>query len=93
MTLCVTLFLLVNIGLGFAADDKAGKINLNTATREQLIEIGMEETTADAVLELREENGEFVDLDELLEVDGIDAKMIRQLKKKAYIEGAKGCNC
>ena len=91
--ICITAFLLVNIGLGLASDDKAGKINLNTATKEQLLELGLDETTADAVLELRKENGEFVDLDELLDVDGIDTKIIRQLKKKVYIEGAKGCNC
>lgn len=93
MTLCVAFFLLVNTGVGFSADDKAEKINLNTATKEQLLGLGMGEKTADAVLELRKENGEFVDMDELLEVEGIDAKMIRELKKKAYIEGAKGCNC
>jgi len=93
MTLYVTFFLLVNTGVGFAADDKAGKTNLNTATKEQLLGLGMDEKTADAVLELRKENGEFVDMDELLEVEGIDAKMIRELKKKVYIEGPVGCNC
>ena len=93
VTLFIGIFLAVNLGVCFAGDDKEGKINLNTATKAQFIELGMDEETADAVLELRKENGEFVDMDELLDVDGIDAKMIRQLKQKAYIEGAKGCNC
>ncbi len=93
VTLLVSVFLLVNTGLGVASDDKAGKINLNTATKEQLIGLGMDEDTANAVLEHRKENGEFVDIEELLDIEGIDNNMIRQLKKKIYIEGVKGCNC
>ena len=75
------------------ADYKAGKINLNTATKEQLVSIGIDAEMADAILELRKENDEFVDMEELTDVDGMDAKMLRQLKKKVYIEAAKGCNC
>lgn len=75
------------------ADDKAGKINLNTATKEQLVSIGIDAEMVDSILELLKENGEFVDIEELMDVDGMDAKMLRQLKKKVYIEAAKGCNC
>lgn len=92
VALFISFFLIAGAGTCFAADN-AGKINLNTATKAQLVELGMNEGMATAVLELREENGEFVDMDELMDVDGIDAKMIRKLKQKAYIEGAKGCNC
>ena len=76
-----------------AADDNAGKINLNTATKEQLMGIGLDADLADRILELRKENGEFVDIEELTDIDGIDAKTMRQLKRKIYIEAAKGCNC
>lgn len=75
------------------AEDKAGKINLNTATKEQLVSIGIDAEMADAILELRKENDEFVDMEELTDIDGVDAKMLRKLKKKAYIEAANGCNC
>jgi len=77
----------------FAADDKEGKINLNTATKEQLVGVGLDAELADQILELREENGEFVDIEELSDIDGVDAKLIRQLKKKIFIEAAAGCNC
>jgi len=84
--------LCLTVSVSFA-DDKAGKINLNTATKEQLVSIGIDAKMADAILKLRKENGEFVDMEELMDVDGMDAKILRKLKKKVYIEAAKGCNC
>lgn len=92
----VGLLLVFSLGLSTsaaAADDKAGKINLNTATKEQLVGIGLDAGMADEILELREENGEFVDIEELTEIDGVDAKLLRQLKKKIFIEEVAGCNC
>jgi competence protein ComEA len=90
--------ILLVIGLGLASpvaaeDDKDGKINLNTATKEQLVGIGLDEAIVDEILSVREENDEFVDIEELTEIDGIDAKLLRQLKKKVYIEAVAGCNC
>lgn len=79
--------------LAYAGNDKSGKINLNKATKEQLVDIGLDEEIADQILELRKENGEFVDIEELTDIDGVDAKLIRELKKKVYIEAAAGCNC
>jgi competence protein ComEA len=80
-------------GGGVAFADNAGKINLNTATKEQLVSAGIDEPLADGILELRKENDEFVDMEELMDVDGVDAKLLRDLKKKLYIEAAAGCNC
>ena len=77
----------------FAADGNAGKVNLNTATKAQLEGIGLTSALADKILELRKENGEFVDIEELSDIDGVNAKLIRQLKKKVYIEAAAGCDC
>jgi competence protein ComEA len=93
ITLFVAACLLVNLGIASAAENKDGKINLNAATKEQLVSIGLDDEIAQAIIDLREENGEFVDMDELLEVEGMDGKLLRQLKKKIYIEAAASCNC
>lgn len=77
----------------FAAEND-GKINLNKATVEQLVTItGISQELAEAIIEQRTENGEFVDIEELLEVDGIDSSLLRQLKKFLFIEPASDCNC
>jgi len=86
------LFILLAFAAGsFAGDD--GKINLNTATKEQLVSVGLDEGMADQVLELREENGEFVDMEELLDVDGMTPRLLRKIKKLLFIKPSAGCNC
>ena len=90
--LIMAICLLLSVA-SFAEDGKEGKINLNTATREQLIEIGLDAALADQILELRKKNGEFVDIEELTDIDDIDAKQIRELQKKVFIEHVAGCNC
>lgn len=73
---------------------KDGKLNLNAANREDLLKIDLiDEELADSILEMREENGEFVDMEELLDIDGIDNRLLRKLGKKIYLEPASDCNC
>ena len=84
------LFSTVTLAL---ADDNTGKINLNQATQEQLVASGLGESLSTAILELRTENGEFIDMDEIMDVDGMDAKTLRMIKKSFYIEEVAGCNC
>lgn len=86
-------FLFLSCLTAYAGNENAGKVNLNSATKEQLISVGITEEMATEILELREENEEFVDMDELLDVEGVDANFLRQLKKKMFIEEVKGCNC
>ena len=90
----LTLTLFVS-GVAFAdAQDNKDKVNLNKATVEELAKIpGLNEELAEGIVELREENGEFVDLDELLDVEGIDNKILRQIERFLYIEEASDCNC
>ncbi|GAU09511.1 ComEA family DNA-binding protein [Desulfoplanes formicivorans] len=78
---------------GFAGDHD-GKQNLNTITVEQLAEVpGVGQELAQKIIDARSENGEFVDMDELLDVDGIDNSKLRKLKKHLYLEAASSCNC
>ncbi|MFV0436440.1 MAG: ComEA family DNA-binding protein [Desulfopila sp.] len=89
-------FLLIGAN-GFAADEpviwKDGKLNVNGATKELLIQVGVEENMADAILEAREEAGEFVDIEELMEIDGVDAAKLRELKRLLYVEEIPDCGC
>ena len=93
MAICMVALMIGTVTASVGADDKKGKVNLNTATKEQLVGAGIEEEIADGILELREENEEFVDIEELLDVDGITPNMLRQLKKKLFVEEVAGCNC
>ena len=52
-----------------------GKINLNTAGKEELMSIkGLGEILAERILDYRERHGGFDSLEELMEVDGIGEK-------------------
>lgn len=77
----------------FAADN-SGKLNLNVATVEQLEAIdGISHELAEEIVNTRTENGEFVDMSELLDIDGVDNALLRKLEKVIYIEPASDCNC
>ena len=77
-----------------AIAQEEGKLNLNTATLEQLTkEAGVKPELAKKIIDKRKANGEFVDMDELLDVDGVDNNLLRQLKQKMFVKPAAGCNC
>ena len=90
MAICM-LFSVLVCGV-YAGDEE--KLNLNTATVKELSKVpGLNQAMAEKIIELREENGEFIDLEELLDIDGIDNKLLRQLKKHLFIEAVDDCNC
>lgn len=93
----ITLTLMLTMAVAAApafAGDNDGKINLNTATVEQLEAIdGINHGMAEAIIELRTENEGFVDFEELLDVEGIDNTLLRKLGKELFIEPASDCNC
>lgn len=63
------------------------KINLNTATSEQLQTIpGIGPGKADAILQHREENGPFKTVDELTNVSGIGAKTVEKMRNKLFVQ-------
>ncbi len=96
MKLLITTMILVMLFFSTTlvmADDKAGKTNLNKATQEQLMGAGISAELATSILELREENDEFIDIEELMDADGMDANALRKIKKHFYIEEVAGCNC
>lgn len=57
------------------------KVNVNSATVEQLVEIpGVGESTANRIIEKRKELGGFKSLEDLLEVKGIGDKKLEKMK-------------
>lgn len=95
LTMITMLALAGNV---FAADEevviwKDGKLNVNGATKELLVKVGVEGELADSILELREESEEFVDLEELMDIDGVDNKKMRKLKQLLYVEAIPDCGC
>lgn len=67
-----------------AADtnDTSGKINLNTATLEQLMQIpGIGEAKAKAILNYRETNGGFSSIEEVMNIEGIKEGVFSKMKE------------
>jgi len=93
LILVVWAVLMIFAGISLAADEK-GKINLNTATVDQLAKIpGLNKDLAKKLIDQRKKNGEFVDMEELLDVKGISKDLVNNLKKYLFIKPASGCNC
>lgn len=62
--------------------DNSAKINLNTATKEQLCQItGIGDKKADLILQYRQEHGQFKSVDELKEINGFGEKTVAKLKE------------
>lgn len=63
--------------------DETGKININTATAEELTALyGIGEARAKKIIEYREENSRILSTDELLKVEGITPNIINNNRDK-----------
>jgi len=72
---------LVVIFLGTLVLAEAAKININTATVEQLAELpGVGEATAKKIIEYREQNGNFKTAQDIMNVKGIGEKKYEKLE-------------
>jgi competence protein ComEA len=80
LSLCMALFL--STGMAFAAD----KINVNTATQEELQTLnGIGASTAAAIIDYRDQIGEFKSINSLLEVKGIGEKKLAKLSDQLTV--------
>ena len=58
-----------------------GLININTASKEKLLTIpGIGESKAKAIIKYREENGNFISIEDIQKVDGIGSKLYEEIK-------------
>lgn len=68
---------------GSTAEEKPGdgKVNLNTATREELMTLsGVGESRADSIVAYREEHGGFKSTEELMQISGIKEGLYHKIK-------------
>jgi competence protein ComEA len=68
------------VGAVFAIGKMPGKLNINKATKQQLIDLpGIGKITAERILNYRKETGEFNTIEDLLAVKGISRKKLERL--------------
>ncbi len=73
---------------GNDTDDDVGKVNINTATIDQLTMLpGIGRSKAESIIDYREENGFFETIDDLSKVKGITEKMVEALMKYITVGG------
>lgn len=91
----VLLTAIMCIPVAFAEEKLTGKtVNINTATAEELATVPLiSEELAEAIVEYREEAGDFQVIEELLQVDGFDRKLLRRIKTFLLLEGIGGDEC
>ncbi len=71
---------------GLSAEDTA-KININTASEEELMQLkGIGQKKAEVIVEFRENNGPFQLLEDLLKVPGIGPKTFEANKDHITLE-------
>lgn len=68
------------------ANNASGKINLNTASVEQLMEIpGIGESKARAIINYRDTNGGFSSIEEVMNIEGIKEGVFSKMKEYIVI--------
>lgn len=82
LVISLVITLLLSAGMAFATD----KVNVNTASYEELQTLnGVGASTAAAIINYREQVGEFKSLDSLLDVKGIGEKKLAKLSDQLTI--------
>lgn len=70
-----------------ADSSNSGKININTADKEELTKIaGVGDKKAEDIIRYREENGSFKKVEELMNVSGIGQKTFERIENMVTIE-------
>lgn len=67
-------------------DDMDGKININTAGKEELMTLpGIGQSKAELILSYRESKGNFEKIEELMEIEGIKEGVFNKIKDKIIV--------
>ncbi len=75
---------------GAGGEEKGAKININTATVEELVSLpGIGPAYAKRIVEFREKNGPFKKVDDLLNVQGIGEKTLEKIRDKVTVSTGK----
>ena len=71
-----------------AASVLSGKLNINTATVDQLMLLpGIGDTKAQAITDYRTQNGDFMSVDDITKVKGVGDKTFENIKGYLTLEG------
>jgi competence ComEA-like helix-hairpin-helix protein len=63
-----------------------GKLNLNTATKEQLVALGLSESQAAQVISHREKSGPFLQVEELLAVQQMRKDAFEKIRERVTVD-------
>ena len=88
--------LFASVGIAEEEGLLVGKtVNINTAEVEEFVENVplVTKELAEAIVEYREETGEFQVIEELLQVEGFDRTLFRRIKDFFILEGIGGDEC
>ena len=76
--------------LGAAGDERAPRVNLNTASVDDLTGLpGIGPSYAKRIVEYREKNGPFKRVEDLLNVQGIGEKTLEKLRDRITVSSGK----
>ena len=64
----------------------ADKLRLNEATEEQLVAIGFTQSQAAQIISYRSENGDFLQIEELLAVPQISRPVFEKVRDKVTVD-------
>ena len=64
----------------------AQKLNLNTATKAQLVDVGFTESQALQIIAHREKNGPFLQVEELLAVEQMKKETFERLREHVTVD-------
>ena len=74
-------------GSGGTTSDSTGRININTATLEELTTLpGIGDTRARAIIDYREQNGAFGNIEDIMQVTGIKEKSFSKIKDSICVK-------
>lgn len=76
---------------GGSGGRRGGKVDLNTASREELMELeGVGPRTVERLMEAREQMGPFASMEALAEIEGIGESTVRRLGQVLEVRGGSG---
>jgi competence ComEA-like helix-hairpin-helix protein len=98
LLLAAVLLVLFGLSTDVAAEEKkvlvGNTVNINTGTVEELAQVPLVgQELAEAIVEYREENGDFQVIEELLQIDGFSRNLLRRIKTFLLLEGIGGDEC
>lgn len=72
---------------GGTTNDSTGRVNINTATLEELTTLpGIGDTRARAIIDYREQNGAFGNIEDIMQVTGIKEKSFSKIKDSICVK-------